>query len=181
MGVFTSLATSRMRLSRNPVSSAAERVVSAALRKLGSETRSSAASFGGNLLEAGLAVGESHVELLGAGNDVLALLGGDGAGDLAAVGSVVHEQQFNVFLVLDQKLSETTGEHVSGLSGLLLTNVGHLAPAAEATALGVVDTSGPPPGRADTEPLVGLESVGVVGHLLHDLMLSQGLNCHYLI
>ena len=31
----------------------------------------------------------------------------------------------------------------------------------------------------DASELVGLESVGVVGDLLDDLGLTQGLNCHY--
>ena len=66
-------------------------------------------------------------------------------GDLATVGSVVHEQQFNVFLVLDQKLSETTGQHVSGLLGLLLTNVGAGEVATELAAHGVVNTAGSSP------------------------------------
>ena len=61
--------------------------------------------------------------------------------DLTAVGSVVHEQQFNVFLVLDQKLSEATWEHVSRLSGLLLTNIWHGQVATELAAHWVVNTS----------------------------------------
>jgi len=75
-------------------------------------------------------------------------------GNLSAVGPVVHKQQFNVFLASDQKLSETTGQHVSGLGSLLLTDLWHLAPTFVATALGVVDTSGTSPRLLDTHKLV---------------------------
>ena len=102
-------------------------------------------SFVGDLLEFSLSVGESHVEFLGASDDSCSLLHGDALGDLTGVSSVVHEQQFNVFLVSDQKLSKTAGKHVTSSLGLFLTNLGHDAPAAVATALRVVDTSGSSP------------------------------------
>ena len=105
-----------------------------------------------------MTVGESDVEFLGAGNDGLSLAGGDVLGDLTAVGPVVHKQQFNVFLASDQKLSETTGHHVSGLGGLLLTDVRLLAPTTEATSLGVVDTSGVSPRCLDTHKLAKVET-----------------------
>jgi len=143
--------------------------------------KQSSCSLGGLLLHAGLGVGESNVELLSALDEFLSGLGGDVVGDFAAVGPVVHEEQFNVFLVLDQKLSETTGEHVSGLGGLLKTDVGHHLVTTELAAHGVVNTSWLPPGFADTEPLVRLESVRVRGGLLNDLDLVQGLNCNLLL
>ena len=98
-------------------------------------------SFSGDLLEFSLSVGESHVEFLGTGDNSCSLGRGDALGNLTGVSSVVHEQQFNVFLVSDQKLSKTAWKHVTSSSGLLLTNLWHGAPATVATALRVVDTS----------------------------------------
>jgi len=112
--------------------------------------KQSSDSLGGILLHSCLSVGESHVELLGASNDLLALAGAQVVGELSAVGPVVHEQQFNVFLVLDKKLSEATGQHVSGLSGLLLANVGAGQLTAELAAHGVVNTAGSSPGGLNT-------------------------------
>ena len=51
--------------------------------------------------------------------------GRDVLGNLAAVSSVVHEQQFHVLLIADQELSEAVGEDVSGLLFLLRANGGH--------------------------------------------------------
>ena len=52
-------------------------------------------------------------------------MGGNVLSNLSGVSSVVHEEQFNVFLVSEQKLAETTGEHVTGVFGLLASNLGH--------------------------------------------------------
>jgi len=100
------------------------------------------ASFFGGFLELALAVGESDVKLLCALHDVLPLESGDVLGNLAAVGSVVHEENFNVLGASDQKLTETAGKHVSGLGGLLVTNLGHLLLSSESAAHGAIDTSG---------------------------------------
>ena len=121
--------------------------------------KQSSCSLGGLLLHAGLGVGESNVELLSALDEFLSGLGGDVVGDFAAVGPVVHEEQFNVFLVLDQKLSETTGEHVSGLGGLLKTDVGHHLVTTELAAHGVVNTSWLPPGFLNTHKLVAVRTL----------------------
>ena len=104
--------------------------------------RRKGASFLGGLLELGLAVGESHVELFCALDDVLSLESGDVLGDLTAVGSVVHEENFNVLGASDQKLTETAGKHVSGLGGLLVTDLGHLLLSSESAAHGAINTSG---------------------------------------
>jgi len=100
------------------------------------------ASFFGGLLELGLSVGESDVELLCALDDVLSLESRDVLGNLTAVGSVVHEENFNVLGASDQKLAETAGKHMSGLGGLLVTNLGHLLLSSESAAHGAIDTSG---------------------------------------
>ena len=114
------------------------------------DLKQSSDSLGGILLHSSLGVGESHVEFLGASDDLLALAGAQVVSELSAVGCVVHEQQFNVFLVLDKKLSEATGQHVSGLSGLLLANVGAGQLTTELAAHGVVNTAGSSPGGLNT-------------------------------
>ena len=46
-------------------------------------------------------------------------------GNLSAVSSVVHEEQFHVLFATDEELSEAVGEDVLGLSFLLGTDDGH--------------------------------------------------------
>ena len=116
--------------------------------------KQSSDSLVGGSLHSSLGIGESHVEFLGASDDFLALAGAQVVSELSAVGSVVHEEQFNVFLVVDQELSEAAGEHVSGLCGLLLTNIGACELATELAAHGVVNTAGSSPGSLNTHKLV---------------------------
>jgi len=110
-------------------------------------------SFSGDLLELSLSVGESDVEFFCAGNNSRSLGGWDALSDFTAVSSVVHEQQFHVFLVSDQKLSKTAWKHVTSSLGLLLTNLWHFAPTTVATALRVVDTSRSSPWVLNTHKL----------------------------
>ena len=82
----------------------------------------------------GLAVGDLDTELLGAGNDLYPLLGGDGVGDpaslsvvcrwlcskcrgrlLGSVGLVVHEEEVEVTDVVDEESLVAGGHHVAGL------------------------------------------------------------------
>ena len=56
--------------------------------------------------------------------------------------SVIHEQQFNVLFIADEELSETTGEHVTRLFGLLATDLGHAHRASEAAPDSAINTSG---------------------------------------
>ena len=73
------------------------------------------ASFLGDFHEFYLAVGKSYVEFFGALHDVLSLAGRNILSNFSAVGSVVHKEEFNVFGTSNQKLSEATWEHMSGL------------------------------------------------------------------
>lgn len=61
--------------------------------------------------------------------------------NLAGVGAVVHEEQFNVFFVSDKELSEARSEHVSGLVLLLAADSGLSDLAAEPSADAGVNTS----------------------------------------
>lgn len=107
-------------------------------------------SFLAGLLELGLTVCESHIELLGALDDVLPLESWDVLGNLTAVGSVVHQENFDVLRASDQKLAETTWEHVSGLRSLLVTDLWHCSLTSEPTAHWAIDTSGFSPGFLNT-------------------------------
>lgn len=127
-----------------------------------------ASSFGGHLLELSEGVGQSDVELLGASDDVfpvhkrdfsdcddgfcknLPLGGGNVLGDFTSVGPVVHEQQFNVFHVSDQKFSEAAGEHMAGGLGLLGTDLGHAHGTSEASSHTAINTSRFSPGFLKT-------------------------------
>ena len=98
-------------------------------------------SLGGDLLQLALGISESGVELLGALDDHLPGLGRDALGDLTGVGTVVHEEQFNVFFVPDKELAEAGAEHVSGLLGLLAADLGLSDLASEASSHSGVNTS----------------------------------------
>jgi len=76
----------------------------------------------------------------------LPLGGGNVLGDLTSVGSVVHKQQFKVFLVSEQKLLEATGEHVSGGLVLLGADLGHAKGTSESSSHGTINTSRLSPG-----------------------------------
>ena len=103
-------------------------------------------SLGGDLLQLALGISESGVELLGALDDHLPGLGRDALGDLTGVGTVVHEEQFNVFFVPDKELAEAGAEHVSGILGLLAADLGLSDLASEASADSGVNTTLLPPG-----------------------------------
>ena len=47
---------------------------------------------------------------------ILPLLSRDVGGDLSSVGSVVHEEEFDVFFITNEELLESVGESESGLS-----------------------------------------------------------------
>ena len=68
-------------------------------------------------------------------------LGGDALSNLTGVGAVVHQEQFNVFFVSDEELSEARSEHVSGLLLLLAADLGLSDLASEASSHGGVNTS----------------------------------------
>ena len=98
-------------------------------------------SLGGDLSELGLSVSQSDIEFLGASHDSESLLGRDPLGNLSAVSSVVHEEQFNFRFVSDEELLESRWEHVSGLLVLLATDLWVLDLASEATSLAAINTT----------------------------------------
>ena len=53
--------------------------------------------------ELGVGVGDADVELLGAFDDQLALLRGDGVGDLGGIHAVLHQQNFQIRNVIHQE------------------------------------------------------------------------------
>ena len=103
--------------------------------------KQSSGSLVGGSLQSSLGIGESHVKLLGAGNDFLALSKADVVSDFTAVGSVVHEEQFEILLISEQELSESRGEHVSGLLILLVSNDGESGQSLESTSDATINTT----------------------------------------
>ena len=73
-------------------------------------------------------------------------LGGDSVGNLTAVDSVVHQQEFDVLLVSQQELSEAIRQDVTGLLIRAITNGGHSLVASELTTDSGIDTVGGSPG-----------------------------------
>ena len=73
-------------------------------------------------------------------------LGGDSVGDLAAVGSVVHQEELNVLSGAEEQFSESIRQHVTGLSSRAITNGGHGLVASELTTDSRIDTVGSSPG-----------------------------------
>ena len=61
--------------------------------------------------------------------------------DLSSVRAVVHEEQFNVFLVSDQELLESACKHMSGLVVLLAADLWSSDSASESTSHGGIHTS----------------------------------------
>ena len=107
-------------------------------------------SLSRDLSQLGGAVRQSHVQLLGAFDDGESLLGRDSLGNLAAVGAVVHEQEFNFGLVSDEELLEAGWEHVTGLLVLLAADLGVDNLSSEATSLAAVHTALLSPGGLHT-------------------------------
>ena len=138
-------------------------------------------SFSRNLLGLGLAVSESHIKFLGASNDCGSLASRDVLGNFSSKWSVVHQKQFNVFLVSNEQLSEATGKHMSSLVILLASDLGHTDGTSESSTNRAINTSRLSPGLLNSIEAIRLESVGVVNDLLHNFGLIEGLNCHFLI
>ena len=68
-------------------------------------------------------------------------LGGDALSDLTGKGAVVHQEQFHVFFVSYEELSEARSEHVSGLLSLLAADLGLSDLTSEASSHTGVNTS----------------------------------------
>jgi len=90
--------------------------------------------------QATVGVGEADRQLLGALDDLLALLGAHAVGDLAAVDAVLHEQDLQLTHVVHQELLESGGQHVAGELVRSVTDVGHQILSLEAATHSVVDT-----------------------------------------
>ena len=72
-------------------------------------------------------------------------LGGDGVGDLTAVGSVVHQQQLNILLVAEEEFSESIRQHMTSLFSRSITNLGQSLVASELSTDSGINTVGSSP------------------------------------
>lgn len=97
-------------------------------------------------LETSTSVDDLDVELGSTFEDLDALLGRHVVSDLSGIGAVVHQQHFEFLNVLDSEFQETVRQHVAGLLGRAVADLGHGSLALEATTHGIVDTLGLPPG-----------------------------------
>ena len=136
-------------------------------------------SLGRFLLGLGLSVGESDIKLLGSLDDSESFVDGDVLGDLSTVGSIVHKKEFDVLFAGDEHLLESSGEGVSGLLILLVSDLGHLLVSSESPSGEAIDTSDHSVRSAKSLESIRLESVGVFGNLLNDLSLVQWGNGHF--
>ena len=93
-----------------------------------------ACSFGRDLSQFTLTVGQSDVEFLGTSNNDFSGFGGEALGDLTGVDAVVHQEEFDVLFVSDEELLEARLELVSGLLVLLGTDLGLSNLASEASS-----------------------------------------------
>lgn len=101
--------------------------------------------------ESSVGVGQTDRQLLGALDNVLALLGGHAVGDLSAVDAVLHEQHLQLLDVVDEELLEAGRQHMTGARVRTVTDVGHQVLALEATTHSVVNTLGLAPVGLHTE------------------------------
>jgi len=123
--------------------------------------------------ESGVGVGDSDVELLGAFDDQLALLRGDGVGDLGRVDAVLHQKHLQVGNVVHQEFLEAIRTDVLGFGVTSVTDVGHFVLTLESSADSVVDTLGFSPVGLDAEEVDGLMTDELFRPLLHDLLVIQ--------
>ncbi len=79
---------------------------------------------------------------------------------------------------MNEDLPESVGEHVLGVLGGTVTDVGHLVHSLEAPANPVVDTLGPAPIALELAISVALMASELLGSLLHDLRPGSGCDSH---
>jgi hypothetical protein len=98
-------------------------------------------SLSGFLLGFGLGVSQSNVKLLASLDNSKSLGNANALSDLTTVSSVVHEEEFSIFLARDQEFLEAVWEHVSGLTVLLVTNLHFLLVTSHSSSHEAIDTS----------------------------------------
>ena len=85
---------------------------------------------------ASVGIDNLNVELAGALDNLLTLLGGDVVGNLGSVLAVVHEEEVQIINVVDTELKKSVGKKVSGLLVRSISDLGHgtvtLEPSADA-------------------------------------------------
>jgi hypothetical protein len=91
-------------------------------------------------------VDDLNVELSSTFKESNTLLGGDIVGNFSSIGAVVHQQEVEFTDVGDDKLAETVGQEVTGLSGGTVTDLGHRGLTLEASTHVTIDTLGLSPG-----------------------------------
>jgi hypothetical protein len=96
--------------------------------------------------ETSTSVDDLDVELSSTFEDGDTVLGRDVVGDFSGIRAVVHQQQVEFTDVGDGELAETVGQHVAGLLGGTITDLGHRSLTLESTTDTTVNTLGLSPG-----------------------------------
>lgn len=128
-----------------------------------------------------LSVGNSNVQFGSSLNDGGSLSGRQVVSEFSAIGSVIHQQQFEVSFVSDDEGLEATLSHES--SGLIssVTNSDHGLVASESSSDSIIDTSGSSPAGAQfTRVIFVFESGKSGGLLVNDSLMSQRSDGHFL-
>merc|ERR1740127_378553 len=119
------------------------------------------------------AVGDEEAQLVGALDDLLALLRPDVVRDLDAVLLVVHQQHLQIRWALHEELVEAVLEAVAGLLVGAIPDRRHDSRALELPADAAVNAAWLAPGLVHTLEAVRLEAWELLHALLHNLALVR--------
>lgn len=126
--------------------------------------------------QAGVRVGDLHIQLQSTLKDGPSLLCGDVVCDFRSVDTVVSEKDFEILGVVDQKSLEAVGHHKTSSLIVAVADVDMRAGASKTTTHPVVDTAGCPPRLTDTVESIRMESDELVRPLLDDLLSIGSVN-----
>ena len=126
-------------------------------------------SFSRLLLSFSLSVGKSDIQFLGSLDNSESLSDRDTLANFSAVCSVVHEEEFDVFLVSDQQFFESVWQSVSGEVVLLATNLWHFLGTLHSSSGEAINTTDLSVGVwINSLELMRLESIRCMGDFLHN-------------
>jgi len=125
-------------------------------------------------------VGDLDVELCGTFNNLLSRLSRQIVGELGAITSIVHQQDFNISGVTNEESLETIGTQKSCLFVATVTDLGHGTVALEPAANTGINTLGFSPAGLNTIPLIRVETDKVRLSLFDDFWFGNGLETDHL-
>lgn len=120
--------------------------------------------------QAGVGVGHLDIQLQSTLEDGPALLCGDVVSNFRSVDTIVSKKDFQILGVANQKSLEAIWHHETSSLIVSVADVDMRAGASKTTTHPVVDTAGGPPGLANTEESIRVESNELVRPFLDDLL-----------